>query len=53
MKVNLIKNIGFILLAIWLIVGGILQLVGGASLSIGTLLSILGIVAGVFILLGL
>jgi hypothetical protein len=43
----MISNIGLILLAIWLIIGGIVQLAGGASLSIGTLLSILGIVAGV------
>ena len=52
MRVNLISNIGFILLAIWLIIGGLLQLAGGGGLSIGTLLSILGIVAGVFILVG-
>ena len=52
MKVNLISNIGFILLAIWLIIGGLLHLAGSPALTIGTLLSILGIVAGVFILLG-
>jgi hypothetical protein len=52
MKLNLISNIGFILLAIWLIIGGILQLAGGIALTLGTLLAMLGIVAGVFILLG-
>jgi hypothetical protein len=52
MKVKLISNIGFTLLAIWLIIEGLLQLVGGGGLSASTLLSILGIVAGVFILLG-
>ena len=49
---KLISNIGFILLAIWLIVGGIVQLAGGVALTLGTLLAILAVVSGVFILLG-
>ena len=49
---TLISNIGFILLAIWLIIWGISQLVGGIRLTVGTLLAILAIVSGVFILLG-
>jgi ABC-type phosphate transport system permease subunit len=52
MKLNLVNNIGFILLAIWLIIYGVEQLFRGFRLSIGALLSILAIVAGVFILLG-
>jgi len=48
----MISNIGLILLAIWLIIGGIVQLAGGIGLKLDTLLAILAIVAGVFILLG-
>jgi hypothetical protein len=51
-NMTLISNIGFILLAIWLIIWGISQLVGGIRLTVGTLLAILAIVSGVFILLG-
>jgi hypothetical protein len=47
--VNIISNIGFILLAAWLILSGLSAFV---PLNLGKLLSVLAIVAGVFILLG-
>ena len=47
------KNIGMLLLAIWLILGGLFVLVPRLSFgSEGTLMAILAIVAGVFILIG-
>ncbi len=55
MQVSLFKqfeNIGFVLLAIWLIVTGALHVVGGSDLKSGPLLATLGIVAGVCILIG-
>jgi hypothetical protein len=51
MKLNFISNIGFILLAIYLILVGLTQLV--PSLAIPSIIfGILALVAGVFILLG-
>jgi hypothetical protein len=44
------KNIGFLLLAIFLIAWGIVQLLGIGGL--GMILAILAIAAGIFILLG-
>jgi hypothetical protein len=44
------KNIGFLLLAIFLIVWGIVQLLGLGGL--GMILAVLAIAAGIFILLG-
>jgi hypothetical protein len=46
---NLNKNIGMLLLAVYLIVAGIIGLTG---MGTGLLLHILALVAGVFILLG-
>jgi hypothetical protein len=45
------KNIGMLLLGIWLILIGLLGVLGGI-LTIHTLLDILAIAAGVFILIG-
>ncbi|MBK8616695.1 MAG: hypothetical protein IPN96_06210 [Anaerolineales bacterium] len=47
---NITKNIGFLLLAIWLILTGLSAFVamGGP----GLILSLLAIVAGIFILIG-
>jgi hypothetical protein len=42
------RNIGFLLLAIYLIITGVLSLSGG---GIGIILAILAIAAGIFILL--
>ena len=45
------KNIGFLLLAIWLILYGLAAFVPALA-GLATILSILAIAAGVFILLG-
>lgn len=50
---RLTKNIGMILLAVWLIVGGLMVLIPAFTFSgAGTVMAILAIVAGVFILIG-
>ena len=46
------KNIGMLLLGIWLILIGLLGVLGGGILTIRTLLDILAIAAGAFILIG-
>jgi len=46
------KNIGMLLLAVWLILIGLLGVIGGGILTIRTLLDILAIAAGAFILVG-
>lgn len=50
MKVT--KNLGMILLAIWLIVTGLLQVVSIPIPAIGTIMAVLAVAAGVLILLG-
>jgi hypothetical protein len=50
--VDIVSNTGFLLLAIWLILTGLLQVLAAPFLSIGTLLAILAVVAGIFILIG-
>ena len=45
------KNIGFLLLAIWLILTGLVAFIPVIA-GLGVILSILAIAAGVFILLG-
>ena len=54
MKVNmkLPKNLGMLLLGIWLIVTGLLQVVSIHVPAIGPILALLAIAAGVLILLG-
>jgi hypothetical protein len=44
------KNIGFLLLAIWLILTGLFSLFSSSGL--GILMALLAIAAGIFILLG-
>ena len=54
-KVNnmrLPKNLGMVLLGIWLIVTGLLQVVSIPVPAIGTILAVLAIAAGVLILIG-
>ena len=51
-NVKLTKNLGILLLGIWLIVTGLLQVVSVAIPAIGTILALLAIVAGVSLLLG-
>jgi hypothetical protein len=47
------KNIGMLLLSIWLILTGLFVLVPTVAFNgLGTLMAILAIVAGVFILIG-
>lgn len=46
------KNIGMLLLGIWLILIGLMGLLGGGILTIRTLLDLLAIAAGAFILMG-
>lgn len=45
------RNLGIKLLAIWLIVGGLIQFMG-AMPPLGFLMGLLGIAAGVLILMG-
>jgi hypothetical protein len=54
MKVNmkLPKSLGMLLLGIWLVVVGLLQVVNIHIPAIGTILALLAIAAGVLILLG-
>lgn len=49
---NLTKNLGMLLLGIWLIVTGLLQVVSVQIPAIGTILALLAIVAGVLLLMG-
>jgi hypothetical protein len=46
------KNIGMLLLAIWLIASGVLAFVQISSVPTGPILAALAIAAGVFLLLG-
>ncbi|MGO9378076.1 MAG: hypothetical protein ACLPN1_06845 [Dissulfurispiraceae bacterium] len=46
------KNIGMLLLGIWLILIGLVGVIGGGIITIHTLLDILAIAAGAFILIG-
>jgi hypothetical protein len=46
------KNIGMLLLGIWLILVGLTGVLGGGILTIRTLLDILAIAAGAVILIG-
>ena len=49
---NITKNIGMLLLSIWLILTGLLSVVSIPIPAIGTILAVLAIAAGVLILLG-
>lgn len=51
-RFGFINNIGFILLAIYLILTGIFSLIGGGNPIIEIILAILAIAAGIFILIG-
>ena len=46
------KNLGMLLLAIWLILTGLLQLVTISIPAIGLIMAVLALVAGVLILMG-
>jgi hypothetical protein len=49
---NLTKNLGMLLLGIWLIVTGLLQVVSIYVPAIGLILALLAIAAGALILVG-
>ena len=46
------RNIGFLLLAIWLILTGLIALLGLSFSGLGVIMAILALAAGIFILLG-
>jgi hypothetical protein len=52
MAMKLTKNLGMLLLGIWLILGGLIPLLNLSFSGLGTLMAILAIAAGAFILLG-
>ena len=52
MAITMTKNIGMILLAIWLILSGLIPLLNLSFSGLGMLMAILAIAAGVLILLG-
>jgi hypothetical protein len=46
------RNIGFLLLAIWLILYGLIALLSLSFAGLGMIMAILAIAAGIFILIG-
>ena len=51
-KMRVTKSIGMLLLSIWLILTGLLQLVKFSFTGLDIIMAILAIAAGIFILLG-
>jgi len=49
---HITKNIGFLLLAIWLILYGLISLLSLSFAGLGIIMGLLAIAAGIFILLG-
>ena len=52
MAIRLTKNLGMLLLAIWLILGGLMSLLNLSFSGAGTIMAILAIAAGVLLLIG-
>lgn len=52
MNLNLTKSLGMLLLGIWLVVTGLLTVLSVGNPVVHVLLALLGIAAGVFIVLG-
>lgn len=52
MAMKLTKNLGMLLLAIWLILGGLMPILNLSFSGAGTIMSVLAIAAGVLILMG-
>lgn len=52
MATKLTKNLGMLLLGIWLILSGLIPLLNLGFSGLGTIMAILAIAAGVLILLG-
>jgi hypothetical protein len=51
MKLKFTKNLGMLLLAIWLILTGLISLLGLSFAGLGTVMALLALAAGVLILL--
>lgn len=51
-KMTVTKNLGMLLLGIWLILSGIIPLVHLSFSGLGTVMAVLAIAAGVLILIG-
>jgi hypothetical protein len=51
-SVRVTKNLGMLLLAIWLILGGLIPLLNLSFEGLGTLMAVLAIAAGALILMG-
>lgn len=49
---RLTKNLGMLLLGIWLVLTGLLPLLNVAMSGVGTLMAVLAVAAGVLILVG-
>ena len=52
MAMRLTRNLGMLLLAIWLILGGLTPLLNLSFSGLGTVMAILAIAAGVLLLIG-
>jgi len=52
MAIRLTKNLGMLLLAIWLILTGLIPLLNLSFQGIGTIMAILAIASGVLLLIG-
>lgn len=52
MAMRLTRNLGMLLLAVWLILGGLIPLLNLSFSGVGTMMAILAIAAGVLILIG-
>ncbi len=51
-SVRVTKNLGMLLLAIWLIISGLVPLLNLSFEGLGTLMAVLALVAGALILIG-
>jgi hypothetical protein len=52
MRLDINKNLGMLLLAIWLILSGLISLLGLSFVGLGPLMGLLALVAGLVILFG-
>ena len=52
MRMNVTKNLGMLLLGVWLILSGLIPLLSLSFAALGMLMAILAVAAGVLILLG-
>lgn len=49
---KLTRNVGMLLLAVWLILGGLIPLLNFSFSGLGTVMSVLAVAAGVLIVVG-